>query len=217
MNYYKTSKPLIYRQRNALAWRVASELSRRDPGLYIGLTGDGGSAAHADALMMTNASGPEYQARRLGLGFTAGSGGEFQIQWDRAFVMPSARSIAIAMEKSQSIHRPEKSPVTMPRALGYRVMASMLELTLGDDSEWSTNEYSGGPLSLMSSASRDRLQPWEDTRWELLRDGEAVARLDNFGWVEIEERKIDLHSRYRTLDGRIYPLILEVFGNILPK
>jgi hypothetical protein len=45
----------------------------------------------------------------------------------------------------------------------------------------------------------------------------SSCRLDNFGWVEIEERKIDLHSRYRTLDGRIYPLILEVFGNILPK
>jgi hypothetical protein len=166
---------------------------------------------------MGTVGGPEYQARRSGSGFTAGSGGEFQIPWDKAFRMPSARAIAIAMENSQNIHRPEKSPVTLPRALGYRVMASMLELTLGDHREWSTCEISGGPLDPESLASRDRLQPWEDTRWTLLRDGEAVARLDNFGWVEIEERKIDLHSRYRALNGRIYPLILEVFGNILPK
>jgi hypothetical protein len=96
-------------------------------------------------------------------------------------------------------------------------MASMLELTLGDHREWSTSEISGGPLDPESLASRDRLQPWEDTRWTLLRDGEAVARLDNFGWLEIEERKFDLHSRYRELDGRIYPLILEVFGDNLPK
>lgn len=214
---YAGQRPLLYRQINALSWRVASELSRRDPGLYIGLTGDGGSAAHADALMMGTVGGPEYQARRSGSGFTAGSGGDFQIPWDSAFRMPSARAIAIALEVSQGIHRPEKSPVTKSRALGYRVMASMLELTLGDQREWTTSEISGGPFDPESLTTRDRLQPWEDTRWTLLRDGEAVAQLDNFGWLEIEERKFDLHSRYRELDGRIYPLILEVFGDNLPK
>ena len=208
---------LGYRQINALSWRVASELSRRDPGLFIGLTGDGGSAAHADALMMTNASGLEYQARRCGLGFTAGSTGDFQIPWDRALAMPSARAIAIALEEFQGLHRPNKSPATTPRALGYRVMASMLELTVGDRADWATGEYVGGPLDSASLASRDRLQPWEDTRWALIRDGEPVARMDNFGWLEIQERTIDLHSRYRALDGRIYPLILEVLGDILPK
>lgn len=96
-------------------------------------------------------------------------------------------------------------------------MASMLELTLGDRVQWSTGESRGGPLDPESLTSGDRLQHWEDTRWTLLRDGEAVAQLDNFGWLEIEERKFDLHTRYRELDGRIYPLILEVFGDKLPK
>ncbi|MFF2031104.1 hypothetical protein [Arthrobacter sp. NPDC058192] len=213
---YPQHGTLGYRHINALSWRVASELSRRDSGLYIGLTGDGGSAAHADALMMTNASGPQYQARRSGLGITAGSGGEFQIPWDRAFGMPGARSIAIAMEKSQAIHRPEKSPVTTPRALGYRVMASMLELTLGDHQQWSTSEFSGGPLDPESSATRGRLQSWEDTRWALARDGETVARLDNFGWLEFDGRLINLLSKYRELNGRLYPLVLEIFGSTLP-
>ncbi len=97
-------------------------------------------------------------------------------------------------------------------------MATMLELTLGDRVAWATSEDSErGPFDPESLASIDRLQPWEDTRWALLRDGEEVARLDNFGWLEIEERKFDLHLRYRELDGRIYPLILEVFGGTLPK
>ena len=214
---YAEHGTLRYRQINALSWRVASELSRRDPGLYIGLTGDGGSASFADSLMMSNASGPDYQARRRGSGFTAGSGGDFQIPWDKALGMPSARAIAIQLEESQGIHRPEKSPATTPRALGYRLMASMLELTLGDRQGWSTGERSGGPLDPESLTSRDRLQPWEDTRWSLIRDGETVASLDNFGWLEIRERKVDLHSRYRELDRRIYALTMEVFADILPK
>lgn len=213
---YAENGTLRYRHINALSWRVASELGRRDTGLYICLTGDGGSAAHADALMMTNVSGPDYQARRRGLGFTAGSSGDFQIPWERAFNMPSARAIAIAMEESQGIHRPEKSPATTPRALGYRVTASMLELTLGDRSDWSTEELAGGPLDRKTAASRDRLQPWEDTRWALLRDGEAVATFDNFGWLEIDGRLFDLHSMYRDLNGRLYPLVLEVFDHRLP-
>lgn len=165
---------------------------------------------------MTSGSGPDYQARRRGLGFTAGSSVDFQIPWARAFNVPSARAIAIAMEESQGIHRPEKSPATTPRALGYRVMASMLELTLGDRSDWSTEELAGGPLDRKTAASRDRLQQWEDTRWALLRVGEAVATFDNFGWLEIDGRLFDLHSKYRDLNGRLYPLVLEVFGHRLP-
>lgn len=213
---YAENRPLKYRHINALSWRVASELSRRDPGLYIELTGDGGSASFANSLMMSNASGLDYQARRQGSGFTAGSGGEFQISWDQAFLMPSARAIAIELEKSQGIHRPEKSPVTTPRALGYRLMASMLELTLGDRVEWSIEELAGGPLDSESSATHERLQSGEDTRWALQRGGQSAAQLDNFGWLAIDDRLVDLHSRYRQLNGRLYPLVLEVFGRLLP-
>lgn len=213
---YAENGKLSYRHINALSWRVASELGRRDAGLYICLTGEGGSAAHADALMMTNVSGPDYQARRKGSGFTAGSGGDFQIPWARAFSMPSARAIAIAMEESQGIHRPEKSPTTTPRALGYRLLASMLELTLGDRSDWSTAEFEGGPLDSGTSVSRDRLQAWEGTRWALLRNSEVVAIFDNFGWLAIDDRKIDLHARYIELNRRMQPLILDVFGGLLP-
>jgi hypothetical protein len=166
--------------------------------------------------MMSSASGLDYQARRKGSGFTAGSGGEFQISWNQAFMMQSARAIAMELEKSQGIHRPDKSPVTTPRALGYRVMASMLELTLGDRLEWSTEELEGGPLDPESAATHERLQSGEDTRWALQHGGRPVAQLDNFGWLEIEDRKMDLHTRYRELDGRLYPLVGEIFGSLLP-
>lgn len=207
---------LRYRQINALSWRVASELSRRDAGLYIGLTGGDGSAAQANALMMTSPTGQKYQARRCGLGFTAGSGPSFELPWDRALGAKSARAIAVMLEESLGVHRPRQSPPTSPRALGYRVVASILEMTLGDRRYWSTEEAMGGPLDAGSSLTPERLQPWEDTQWFVVREGETVARVDNFGWVEVSDRKIDLHSRYRELNSRLFPLVMEIFGDVLP-
>lgn len=214
---YAEHGTLRYRHINALSWRVASELSRRDVGVYIGLTGDGGSAAHADALMLTSHGGvAEYQARRTGLGFTAGKSGQFKMEWEQALRMPSARAIAMAMETSLDIHLPEKSLPTTPRALGYRVMASVLEMTVGDQRQWFTYEGEGGPLDPNSASTRERLYQYEDTRWSLYRDDQNIAVLDNFGWLEIGDRKIDLQNRYRELNGRLYPLVFEVFGSILP-
>lgn len=215
---YAEHGTLLYRQINTLAWRVASELSRRDRGLYLGMTYDGGSEANADSLVATSTSGPRYSARRCGGGFTAGIFDEiaFKLPWEKAMGLPSANAIAVTLEESLGIHRSAKSPQTSPRALGYRAMASVLEMTLGDRRQWSTGADSGGPLDSNSLVSRDRLQPWEDGLWRLLYDGEPVAKLDNFGWFEIDGRLIDLHSRYRDLDGRIYPLVMEVFGDYLP-
>ena len=121
----------------------------------------------------------------------------------------------MALENSLGIHRPEKSPTTSPKALGYRVIAAMLENTLGDRMSWSTEEAEGGPFDTDSS-TRDRLLPWEAARWSLRRDGDTVAQLDNFGWLEIDDRLINLHSRYRELNGRLHPLVLEIFGAHLP-
>ncbi|NHW47125.1 hypothetical protein HAV21_09500 [Paenarthrobacter sp. MSM-2-10-13] len=157
----------------------------------------------------------DYQARRTGYGFAAGMGGHFTMEWEVAVNMPSARAIASAMEESLGIHLPEKSPPTTPRALGYRLMASVLEMTVGDRRQWLTSETMGGPLDAASTVNRDRLQEYEDTRWSLCRDTEELAVLDNFGWLQVGDRKTDLHRRYRELDGRLYPLVLEVFGGIL--
>ncbi|WP_224094952.1 hypothetical protein [Arthrobacter sp. StoSoilB13] len=166
--------------------------------------------------MLTSPTGPEYQARRMGLGFTAGSEGAFTIAWDQALRMRSARAIAIALEESLHIHLPEKSPVTSPRALGYRVMASILEMTVGDGRQWLTHERTGGPMSHVSESTKERLLPYEDTLWALTRDGEEVAVLDNYGWLKIDHRQIDLHARYRELNGSLYLLVAGVFGGLLP-
>lgn len=215
---YAEHGTLRYRQINALSWRVASELSRRDPGLYVGMTCDGGSDAHGDALVATSTSGLRYSARRCALGFTAGSAEKIvcKLPWDEALTMPTAKAIAVRLEESLGIHRPAKSPPTSPRALGYRVVASILKMTMGDRQDWSTGADRGGPLDSESELSDDRLQNWEGTRWVLLRNHERIAMIDNFGWLEIDGRLIDLRSRYRELNRRLYPLVLEVFGDLLP-
>lgn len=118
--------------------------------------------------------------------------------------MPSARAIAIELEKPQGVHLPEKSPATTPRALGYRVMAPVLELTLGDAMNWLTSESRGGPLDPQCVVTKERLQDWEDTRWILVRDNVPVATADDFGWLEIDGRLLDLYCRYRELDGRLH-------------
>lgn len=206
---------MAYRQINALSWRVASELSRRDPRLYVALTGDGGSAVHADALMLTDGRELVYQARRRGSGFIGGPQGEFNLDWPEALRLPSARHIAIALEKSQAIHLPLKSPPTTPKALGYRLMGSILEMTLGDRQVWSTSEITGGPLDPKSAEARGELRKWEGVRWELRRDDELVAVLDNFGWLETNGRTIPLHHRYQELGGKLTALAVETFGRNL--
>lgn len=205
---------LLYRQINALSWRVASELARRDNTIYVGLTGDGGSGAHADALMLTGAGGRAYQARRCGSGFIAGHGPELGIPWERALQMKSARDIAVSLEQFLGLHHGKYAKATTPRALGYGVMASLLELTLGDRRSWETYESAGGPLTEdMNGSGTPRRS--EDTRWKVVRDGQQVAEFDNYGALLVNGRMVDLYSCYKALNGRIYPVGFESLGELL--
>lgn len=214
---YVEQDTLLYRQINALSWRVASELARRDNSIYVGLTGDGGSGAHADALMLTGADGRAYQARRCGSGFIAGHGPELGIPWERALQMKSARDIAVTLEQFLGLKHGKYAKATTPRALGYGVMASLLELTLGDRRSWQTVEVEGGPLTrtvataTMPGAPRE----YEDTRWKVIRDGREVAEFDNYGGLLVGGRTTDLYSLYRTQNGRIYSVVFETLGGLL--
>ena len=148
----------------------------------------------------------------MGLGFTAGPAGERHIEWSQAFAMPSARSIAIELERANGLNFPNASPPTSPRALGYRIVATVLEMTLGDTTEWSTEEFSARPFG--SDVNFGRLRPWEDTAWALCRAGETVAQIDNFGHLrwDHQEEPIDLSELYIRHDRRIITLVAELFG-----
>jgi hypothetical protein len=212
---YAEQGTILYRQINALSWRVASEIARRDNSIYIGLTGDGGSASHADALMLTGEGGRAYQARRCGSGFIAGHGPELGIPWEHALQMNSAREIAVALERLLGLEHGKFAKATTPRALGYGVMASLLELTLGDRRTWQTHELEGGPLERNSNTRGIRRREYEDTRWKVACDGQVVAEFDNYGSLHVEGRTVDLYSRYRALNGRIYPVVFELLGGLL--
>ncbi|MCC3279901.1 hypothetical protein LJ754_12150 [Arthrobacter sp. zg-Y40] len=207
-----------YAQVNALSWRVASELARRDPSVFVGLTGYGGGASHSDALMLTNGGGISYAARRMGSGFSAcvNNGDHLMIPWERALQMRSARDIAIALEKSAGIHLPSKAPATSGRALGYRLIASILEMTLGDRRSWQVYETEGGPLAEPREEVLARLQNYEDTRWVLRRDEEPVAMVDNFGFLKVDGNVVDLSARYQELNRSIFALTMDVYGGLLP-
>ena len=210
---YAQKGTLRYRQVNALSWRVASELARRDNSVYIGFAGDDGSAAHSDVLALGKSGELAYEARRCGLGFTAR---EFELPWERALSMQNPREIVIALENALGLHLPMKSPPTSARAIGYRVMAAILEMTVGDVRDWWTSEAPGEPFDPASGWTRERAQQWEATRWSLSRYGEIVAELDNFGSLRIDGRTIDLLRRYRELDGRLHALVVDIFGKYMP-
>lgn len=38
----------------------------------------------------------------------------------------------------------------------------------------------------------------------------------HFGFLEIDGRLVDLHTRYQELNRKLYPLTLDVFGSVLP-
>lgn len=207
-----------YAQINALSWRVASELARRDPAVFVGLTGYGGGASHVDALMLTDGGGLRYDARRRGSGFSAyvDHGDPVMIPWDRALQMRSARDIAKALEKSAGIHLSSRAPATGGRALGYRLIASILETTLGDRRSWQVHEAEGGALAGPRDEAPATLQNYEDTRWTLRRDDEPVAIVDNFGFIEVKGRIVRLSSRYQELNRSIFALTMDVLGGLLP-
>ena len=207
-----------YAQINALSWRVASELARRDPAVFIGLTGHSGGASQADALMLTNGAGITYEARRRGSGFSAcvDQGDYLMIPWDRALQMQSARDIAVALEISAGVHLPSKAPASSGRALGYRLIASILEMTLGDRRSWQVYETEGGSLAGPREEVLARLQNYEDTRWVLRRDEEPVAMVDNFGFLKVDGNVVDLSARYQELNRSIFALNMDVFGGLLP-
>ena len=207
-----------YAQINALSWRVASELARRDPAVFVGRTGYGGGASQVDALMLTNGTGITYDARRRGSGLSASvdHGDHLMIPWDRALQMRSARDIAMALEMSAGVHLPSKAPATSGRALGYRLIASILEMTLGDRRSWQVYETEGGPLAGPQEEVLARLQNYEDTRWVLRRDEEPIAIVDNYGFLKVDGNIVDLSARYQELNRSIFALTMDVFGGLLP-
>lgn len=207
---------IVYRQRNALAWKVVSELCRRDNNLYLGPKGGDDNGVDANALMVLSSAGLTYQARRYGLGFVAAKGDmELQIKWDRAQQFNSAREIALALEQGIGFSFPAQSPPTTPRALGYRVIASLLEITATERARWIERSSGGGPLDPDSEFNRGRLKNWEGARHQIIKDNLCIAEFDNFGWVKTERGLVDLQASYKMLDRSLHRVVLEHFGGHL--
>lgn len=193
---------------------MVSELCRRNNDLYLGPKGGDDSGVDANALMIFSSSGLMYQARRYGLGFLAIKGDrKLAIKWNRALQYSSAREIAHALEQGVGLSLPAQSPATTPRALSYRVIASLLEVTVTDRARWIERSVGGGPLDPDSDVTRGRLKNWEGVRHQILKDNVCVAEFDNFGWVQTERHLVDLHASYKALNRSLHGVVLENFGS----
>ncbi|GAA2199969.1 hypothetical protein [Sinomonas flava] len=211
MSTYPEGDTIAWHQLTALSWRVMSELARADPELYIAaITDDGMGNSPQTFVFMMRRGKVWFQARRGGGGFFVDEVGKM-ILWEHAFALRSAREVAAHMMRLQGGGSPVVLPATRPRALGYRVMASMLELTLGDKEPWTVQWDQGGG----GYETRGR-HPYEDSAFSLIRDGRVVASFDNFGWMrrpnEEEGSAVELMPLYVAHGRRILPLVAEIFG-----
>lgn len=208
-----------YRYKNALAWRVASDLCRRETGLVITFP-EGGSSAHANSLMIARGQQLAYEMRRAGGWLVPHAAESRMLSWEQAFARPNPRTIVVELEVSSGIHI-AKTPMTQPRAIGYRLISATLDVVLHDRRRWDWYASSQGSIEnqgLHADSEIDDTQRWtpEVTRWHLSCDGEKLAEVDSFGWIKTSKVTGPLLPRYKALGGKVGKLVTEVLGDILP-
>jgi hypothetical protein len=212
-------RPVPYRYKNALSWRVASDLCRRDPSLIVTFP-EGGSSAFTNSLMIGKGQELSYEMRRLGGGVVSHARGLNMLSWEKAFSFANPRELVKELEKLGGVHV-ENTPPTAPRALGYRVISAVLDILLMDAREWDWYPRSTGSLERQGEGPAVSITDWqrwtpEDTRWHLRRDETYLAEIDSYGWIRTRRYSGPLLALYDRLDRKLGRVVNEVLGDVLP-
>ncbi|WP_062306725.1 TY-Chap2 family putative peptide chaperone [Demequina subtropica] len=219
---------------DAQLWWVASELCRRHPrlGLIESVYDEVGTVVEAVGTI---------DDRHVRVGFSRIAGiaikdREFGVAPLALLEQVNPHAILRKIEDAHGMGKPAETPATTGITIGYRAIAWILGAMVNSRYSWTLRgERAGDPhvlqdLSWMGEAagwaSLDELKGgWKETddegalyeipvthAWLLMRDLEAVAVIDRYGFVRTAAGSTNLLETYRGMGARLAPAIVRALG-----
>lgn len=219
----------------AQSWWIATELVRRNTELRILEWHPGGG--QYDALGVLDETGGKVLVslnRRGGRIHVEESADFTPIEWAEVFAS-KPHAIVERIERGAGLTPPARTPPTGRAALTYRVLSSILAQMVNSKNTWDarsafvdTSGYGGGPIESLfarfPSAARQReaaerpaaLQDASAGFWSLNRNGVAVAVLDQWGLLHLQEGEpTDLMRQFMANQRSLSATIGQSLGEIL--
>ena len=213
----------------AQAWWVASEFARRHPNWAIRFHDQG------SCLTLVN---PEGEMPRIIVNPSAiHLFGQDSTHATIAHPLSTAHPYEAVKAIERFIGGPPhlKTPASTSRTLAYRLLATVLNVTVNEKAQWEVrNEIVGddgdGPIraglvsqfpdvardaSLLRSETWDLDEPFRHY-WAILRDERPVAIVSTEGRAYLAERAIDLQPAYETNGHSMLSLATDLIGGLLP-
>jgi hypothetical protein len=225
----------------AQMWWIASELVRRHPHLRI----SGVEVNESDRLLIVH---DEQDGMSIQWDLAGGckfliNGDVKKISWIEMMAALSPHETVKRIEVAVGLGIPQATPVTTPKALAYRVIASALATAVDDRHEWyavpapMTHDegpdnpgcvyFDEFPSALEARAGYARAietQLEESDRgihffqpfWALLRDLEPIAIFDSAGVIHTIMGAAELMPLYEQIDRKLALTTARVLGPYLP-
>lgn len=179
------------RHTSAMAFWLASELSRRHPHYVL-------HGAGPEGLSLVSAAGPRIHISRQA---AVSVGGREIVNASELFAADDKRGLIGDLEAKIGVPIRKHAAPTTERTIVYRTMAHIAALVVAEKAAWDFVAFNDG-----DSAGA----------WRLTRDGDSLAFLTPDGNVSISGRTVNLLERYHFHAHRMTPMIGEVFGALLP-
>lgn len=216
------------------AWAIAAELVHRHPGLRISRVVD----EEQNPLLLVHDESEATQIQfDLPYSVHYVSGDDVRcLSWAEVFATRPA-AVVEHLERAVGLGLPAPSLRPEPRALVYRVVASVLALGLDDDATWQAVHahihpaeidvdtflrFPGGMDTAWRYLEEIRTRVALEGRivfhqpvWALLRDVETVALLDTAGRVHLPEGTIDLLAFHERHGRRLARTVAGLLGDVL--
>ncbi len=225
----------------AQMWWIASELVRRHPHLRIsGVEVDEGNRL---VLVHDEQDGMSIQWDLVGGCKFLINGQVQKISWIEMMAALSPHETVKRIEVAAGLGIPQATPVTTPKSLTYRVIASALATAVDDRHEWyavpapMTHDegpdnpgcayFDGFPSALEARAAytlaidaelaeTNRGIHFFQPFWALLRDLEPIAIFDSAGVIHTIMGAAELMPLYEQIDRKLSLTTARVLGPYLP-
>ncbi|MEV6493289.1 hypothetical protein AB0M20_32405 [Actinoplanes sp. NPDC051633] len=213
------------------SWWLASELIRRHPDLVLIEMHPGGG--QYDCLSLFRNGERVVFINRAGTVQIPDDESFRPLTFEQIFSRPPS-SVVRSIEMGVRLPSPQRSPISTPAALTYRVIAQLMAITVNDKRSWDvrneildTSGYGGGPRGYVDkfpiAAERAQQRRPDDLLgipqyryWGVIRDDELLAVLDTDGFAYVGEHVLHLPGLYSAHGRKLTSLVAASLGSILP-